>query len=253
MARRLDQLDDSRLAARVRAGDEAAFEVLYDRHHRSLLSFCRHMLGNAEDGEDALQQTFLRAHGALRGGQLPEAVRPWLYAIARNRCKTMLAARREALSRLRTSSRRSTGSPTTSRARRPARTGRRPRAPARGPARRTGAVRARRHVAGRDRDGDRRALGQGQGARLPGPYRADGRARRPIDALRPRSARNSRSRAAARCGAGRCAATSATASRVRPTARLSPASARASPSSCRSPPHSASRPACWQRSPGRAR
>jgi RNA polymerase sigma factor (sigma-70 family) len=96
MARRLDQLDDSRLAARVRAGDEAAFEVLYDRHHRSLLSFCRHMLGNAEDGEDALQQTFLRAHGALGAGQLPETVRPWLFAIARNRCKTILATRRPA-------------------------------------------------------------------------------------------------------------------------------------------------------------
>ena len=96
MARRFDKLDDSRLAARVHQGDEAAFEVLYDRHHRALLSFCRHMLGNAEDGEDALQQTFLRAHKALVAGQLPDAVRPWLFAIARNRCKTMLAARREA-------------------------------------------------------------------------------------------------------------------------------------------------------------
>jgi RNA polymerase sigma factor (sigma-70 family) len=96
VARRFEKLDDSRLAARVHRGDEAAFEVLYDRHHRALLSFCRHMLGNAEDGEDALQQTFLRAHKALVAGQLPDAVRPWLFAIARNRCKTMLAARREA-------------------------------------------------------------------------------------------------------------------------------------------------------------
>jgi RNA polymerase sigma factor (sigma-70 family) len=96
MARRFERLDDSRLAARVHKGDAAAFEVLYDRHHRALLSFCRHMLGNAEDGEDALQQTFLRAHKALEAGQLPDTVRPWLFAIARNRCKTMLAARREA-------------------------------------------------------------------------------------------------------------------------------------------------------------
>ena len=94
--RRLDKLDDSRLAARVRAGDEAAFAELYDRHHKPLLSFCRHMLGNVQDGEDALQQTFIRAHRALVAGQLPDAVRPWLFAIARNRCKTMLAARREA-------------------------------------------------------------------------------------------------------------------------------------------------------------
>src|SRR5688572_6946451 len=97
MARRLDHLDHSKPVARVRAGDEAAFAVLYDRHHRALLSFCRHMLGNVQDGEDALQQTFIRAHRALvGGGALPDAVRPWLFAIARNRCKTMLAARREA-------------------------------------------------------------------------------------------------------------------------------------------------------------
>jgi RNA polymerase sigma factor (sigma-70 family) len=53
------------------------------------------MLGNREDGEDALQQTFVRAHRALGAGPPPDAVRPWLFAIARNRCRTMLAARRE--------------------------------------------------------------------------------------------------------------------------------------------------------------
>ena len=95
-ARRLRQLDDARLAALVRDGDQDAFEALYDRHHASLLAFCRHMLGNREDGEDALQQTFVRAHGALRQGRLPDSVRPWLFAIARNRCRTLLAARRDA-------------------------------------------------------------------------------------------------------------------------------------------------------------
>ena len=80
----------------MQSGDEAAFEVLYDRHHASLLAFCRHMLCSREDGEDALQQTFVRAHRALRTGRLPDAVRPWLFAIARNRCRTMLAARRDA-------------------------------------------------------------------------------------------------------------------------------------------------------------
>jgi RNA polymerase sigma factor (sigma-70 family) len=93
---RLVELDDERLATLVRSGDEAAFEVLYDRHHASLLAFCRHMLGNRQDGEDALQQAFVRAHRALREGRPPDAVRPWLFAIARNRCRTMLAARRHA-------------------------------------------------------------------------------------------------------------------------------------------------------------
>ncbi len=85
--------DDERLARLVEDGNAAAFEILYDRHHRSLLAFCRHMLGNREDGEDALQQAFVRAHRALREGKRPDSVRPWLFAIARNRCRTMLAAR----------------------------------------------------------------------------------------------------------------------------------------------------------------
>jgi RNA polymerase sigma factor (sigma-70 family) len=92
----LGRQDDARLAALVGRGDAAAFEALYDRHHASLLAFCRHMLGNREDGEEALQQTFLRAHRALSDGRPPRAVRAWLFAIARNRCLTMLAARRDA-------------------------------------------------------------------------------------------------------------------------------------------------------------
>ncbi len=90
------RLDDRKLAARVGAGDEAAFATLYERHHAALLSFCRHMVGNHEDGEDALQQTFLRAHRALAAGQVPDSVRSWLFAIARNRCLTLIAARRSA-------------------------------------------------------------------------------------------------------------------------------------------------------------
>src|SRR5215218_9859815 len=92
--RPLHRLDDRRLAELVRQGDAAAFELLYDRHHAALLAFCRHMLGSREDGEDALQQTFVRAHRALSAGPPPDAPRSWLFAIARNRCRTMLAARR---------------------------------------------------------------------------------------------------------------------------------------------------------------
>jgi RNA polymerase sigma factor (sigma-70 family) len=95
-ARRLRRLDDARLAALVRDGDQEAFEALYDRHHASLLAFCRHMLDNREDGEDALPQTFLRAHHTLRQGRLRDAMRPWLFAVARNRCRTLVAARRDA-------------------------------------------------------------------------------------------------------------------------------------------------------------
>src|SRR5215218_6153687 len=93
---RVGRLDDARLAELAAAGDERAFEVIYDRHHRPLLAFCRHMLGSQDEGEDALQQTFLRAHRSLLSQGAPDDMRPWLFAIARNRCLTMLAARKVA-------------------------------------------------------------------------------------------------------------------------------------------------------------
>jgi RNA polymerase sigma factor (sigma-70 family) len=86
---------DGHLAARVQAGDEAAFEVVYDRYASVLLSFCRHMLGRQEEAEDAVQQVFVSAHAALLRSEDPVQLKPWLYAIARNRCLSILRARRE--------------------------------------------------------------------------------------------------------------------------------------------------------------
>lgn len=90
-------LPDARLAQRIRGGDEGAFEVLFDRYHRPLLSFCRHMLGSREEAEDAVQHVFVSAHRHLVAGTRVADVRPWLYASARNRCVSVLRARREAL------------------------------------------------------------------------------------------------------------------------------------------------------------
>jgi RNA polymerase sigma factor (sigma-70 family) len=85
---------DEALVALVMQGSEAAFEVIYDRHHRGLLAFCRHMLRSREEAEDALQHTFAAAYRVLTSrGERPNALKPWLYAIARNRCLTVIRAR----------------------------------------------------------------------------------------------------------------------------------------------------------------
>src|SRR5687767_11695164 len=84
---------DEQLARAAGRGDVAAFEALYERHHRALLSFSRHMLGRAHDAEDVVQHTFLEADRAFRAGKVPKAVRAWLYTVARNRCVSLLRAR----------------------------------------------------------------------------------------------------------------------------------------------------------------
>ena len=69
--------------------------MLYDRHLRGILGFCRHMLGSAEEAEDAVQHTFMAAYRDLLASDKPIQLRPWLYTIARNRCYTLLRGRRE--------------------------------------------------------------------------------------------------------------------------------------------------------------
>ena len=89
---------DERLVAHVRRGNEAAFEVLYERYVPGILGFCRHMLGSREEAEDAVQQVFASAYRDLLRDEREIRLRPWLYTIARNRCMSILRARHDELS-----------------------------------------------------------------------------------------------------------------------------------------------------------
>jgi RNA polymerase sigma factor (sigma-70 family) len=87
---------DERLVEQIRRGNELAFEVAFERHGSGILGFCRHMLGSREEAEDAVQHTFAAAFRDLqRGGDRDIALKAWLYTIARNRCLSVLRARRE--------------------------------------------------------------------------------------------------------------------------------------------------------------
>src|SRR4051812_46809798 len=89
---------EDELVRLVRCGDESAFEAIYDRHHRGILAFCRHMLSSREEGEDAVQHTFAAAYRDITGSDKPIQLKAWLYTIARNRCLSVLRARREQVS-----------------------------------------------------------------------------------------------------------------------------------------------------------
>jgi RNA polymerase sigma factor (sigma-70 family) len=91
---RLRFASDEHLVTSIRRGDPAAFEALYERHSRELLSFCVYLLGSRQDAEDAVQTTFAAAYRALRTHERPVALRPWLFTIARNDCLSILRKRR---------------------------------------------------------------------------------------------------------------------------------------------------------------
>ena len=78
---------DEQLVSLFRHGDDDAFRILHDRYRARLLAYTRQMLGGSRsDAEDALQDVFLRAYGALRADDRPVTVKAWLYSVAHNRC-----------------------------------------------------------------------------------------------------------------------------------------------------------------------
>src|SRR5919206_1542618 len=88
--RLLAALGDDRLVEQVRRGNDAAFEAIFDRYHRGILAFCRHMLASVEEAEDAVQHTFIQAYDSIRRSNREIKLKAWLYAIARNRCLSVL-------------------------------------------------------------------------------------------------------------------------------------------------------------------
>ncbi|HET8536877.1 MAG TPA: sigma-70 family RNA polymerase sigma factor [Solirubrobacteraceae bacterium] len=78
---------DDQLLALFRKGEEDAFQVIHERYRQRLFAYARQMLGGSRsDAEDAMQDVFLRAYGALRADDRPVTLRAWLYRVAHNRC-----------------------------------------------------------------------------------------------------------------------------------------------------------------------
>src|SRR5207249_12292200 len=79
---------DAALVRRVRAGDAAAYADLVARYRDRLGRYALHMLGDREDAEEALQDSFVRAYRSLARCDDPARFGAWLYGILVNRCRT---------------------------------------------------------------------------------------------------------------------------------------------------------------------
>ena len=92
-------MTDALLVRRVLDGDTAAFTTIVDRHAAACTRFAVRMLGNREDAEDAVQESFLRAYRSLGRYEERQAFRTWLFQILVNRCRTA-AVRRQRRQRM---------------------------------------------------------------------------------------------------------------------------------------------------------
>lgn len=75
------------------AGDQLSFTKLICRFRGQVYGLCYRMLGQREDAEDAMQETFVRVAKNLHRWDPERAFEPWLLTIAGNRCRTRLAQR----------------------------------------------------------------------------------------------------------------------------------------------------------------
>ena len=67
---------DAELTARVRCGDNVAFELIMRRHNRRLFRLARSFLGNDAEAEDVLQEAYVRAYARL--GDIADGRDAWL-------------------------------------------------------------------------------------------------------------------------------------------------------------------------------
>jgi RNA polymerase sigma-70 factor (ECF subfamily) len=78
------QPDDVAAVARARGGDEDAFRLLVERHSRSIYRLAYRLTGRAEDAEDVVQETFVRAYRQLSRFEARSNFGTWLYRIGFN-------------------------------------------------------------------------------------------------------------------------------------------------------------------------
>jgi len=86
--------NESEWIIKAQKGDSQAFSYLVETYQRPVYNLCYRMLGNAQDGEDAAQETFLRAYKSLRRYDNQRSFSTWLLSIAAHYCIDQIRRRR---------------------------------------------------------------------------------------------------------------------------------------------------------------
>ena len=85
------ETSDAAVVRRVLGGDVEAFGILVERYFDHYVRFAVHLVGNREDAEEVVQDTFVRAYRALGRYEERERFGAWLLRILVNRARTVSA------------------------------------------------------------------------------------------------------------------------------------------------------------------
>jgi RNA polymerase sigma-70 factor (ECF subfamily) len=86
--------DEPALVARLRAGEESAFEQLVRSNSGRLLAAARRLLHNEEDARDAVQSAFIRAFQSIGRFREESRLSTWLHRILVNEALMKLRSRK---------------------------------------------------------------------------------------------------------------------------------------------------------------
>jgi RNA polymerase sigma-70 factor (ECF subfamily) len=87
------QISDEDLIEKFQRGDIYAYELIVKRYKDQLLNFVYRFLGNHEEAEDVVQETFLRVYRNRHAYKRVAKFSTWIYTIAGNLARTELRRR----------------------------------------------------------------------------------------------------------------------------------------------------------------
>lgn len=80
----MDEESEAALVARLRAGDCAALDAVYDRFNTPLFNFLARMARRRDVAEDLLEETWVRLIARAPELRTDTRLGPWLFTVARN-------------------------------------------------------------------------------------------------------------------------------------------------------------------------
>jgi RNA polymerase sigma-70 factor (ECF subfamily) len=89
----MDGESEVKLVSRIRTGDAAAFDVVYNEFNPRLFSFLARLSRRRDVAEDLVGETWLRLVSHDRGLRPDTRLGPWLFTVARNLSTRVIADR----------------------------------------------------------------------------------------------------------------------------------------------------------------
>ena len=90
----LAELDEAQLVSACLAGQREAFDLIVERHRRSVYLLCYRFVGNHEDASDLSQDVFVRAYKGLQRFRGQSSLGTWIYRIGVNVCLNRVSAKK---------------------------------------------------------------------------------------------------------------------------------------------------------------